>query len=313
MFLPADYPQIVSGLAEADDAAVVQISDDLSVIFTTDFFTPIVDDPYLFGAIAAANAVSDVYAMGGEVTLALNISCFPKNLPEEMIREILRGGAEKVKESGGAIAGGHTVDDEEPKYGLAVMGVVRPGDIFEKTGAEPGDQLVLTKPLGTGIITTAIKGEVADPVHIRAATDSMSLLNRTASQCLHQVRCHAATDVTGFGLAGHALEIGKHSRTRLRIHSETLPFLPGSMEYADMWLFPAGANNNRHAYEAFISFSDSVPEEMRMLVFTPETSGGLLASIHPDDLSVFIETCRSRGLQAWHIGEVESGTGIQFD
>jgi len=249
IFHEADYPDLLIGLEVADDAAVYRINDEVAVIQTTDFFTPIVDDPYAYGAIAAANAMSDVYAMGGQVVLALNIAAFPADMDEAIIRAILRGGAEKVKEAGGVIAGGHTIDDEEPKYGLAVMGIVHPDRIATKGGARPGDVLVLTKPLGVGIITTACKADAADPTHVEAATQSMMQLNKYAAEALQGGEFHAATDITGFSLLGHAYEMAEKSGTRLRFRFDDLPFHPGAKEYAELLLFPGGANRNqaRHA------------------------------------------------------------------
>ncbi len=289
-----------------------QVSDDEAFIFTTDFFTPIVDDPYDYGAIAAANALSDVYAMGGDVLLALNIACFPETMDEEMIRQILLGGAEKVREAGGAIAGGHTIDDEEPKYGLAVMGRVHPDHVLEKSGACEGDVLVLTKPLGAGLITTALKGDMAETAHIDAAVKSMSLLNKAAGEAARQSVIHAATDVTGFALVGHALELAGQSRVKLVFRISALPFLPGVESYADMWLFPAGTSRNREAFESRVSFSGEVGEEMRAVLFTPETSGGLLLAMPRDELPGFTDRCRQRDQQCWEVGEVQPGQGLEF-
>ena len=204
MFRAEDYPELLVGLEISDDAAVYKINDEVAVIQTLDFFPPVVDDPYDYGAIAAANAMSDVYAMGGEVVLALNICGFPPDLPPDVVTEILRGGAEKVAEAGGIIAGGHTLDDKEPKYGLAVMGFVHPDCVAAKAGARPGDVLILTKPLGVGIITTALKGQVAEPGHVEAAVESMKKLNRRAARLMQSVGVNACTDVTGFALLGHA-------------------------------------------------------------------------------------------------------------
>ena len=211
------------GLDSPDDAAVYRISDDQALIFTTDFFTPVVDDPFSYGAIAAANAMSDVYAMGGQVVLALSIAAFPPKLPASVISEILRGAAVKVAEAGGVIAGGHTIDDDEPKFGLAVMGTVHPSQVGRKGGAQPGDRLLLTKPLGVGIITTAAKGDQADPSHLDAAVQSMMQLNRQAGELAQQVSFHAMTDITGFALLGHGCEMANHSGARLRFEFDRIP------------------------------------------------------------------------------------------
>ncbi len=303
---------MLSGLSEADDAAVLKLDDDRALIFTTDFFTPIVDDPFQFGEIAAANAMSDVYAMGGEVVLALNIACFPEDMDDETVRKILNGGASKVREAGGIIAGGHTVDDKEPKYGLAVMGMVHPKRIFEKSGARPGDRLFLSKHLGTGIVTTALKADLVAPERLKAAVDSMRRLNRGFSKILQRTGCRTATDITGFSLMGHGLEIADHSCVRLVMDVGKLPFLPGATEYGEMWLFPAGANKNERAYKSCVTVDAGIPEEIRMLTFVPETSGGLLAAVPEERVGDFLGFCENEGVFVREIGYVEPGTGIHL-
>lgn len=309
-FREENYPNLLVGLGLPDDAAVYRISEEQALIFTTDFFTPIVDDPYTYGAIAAANAMSDIYAMGGQVVLALCIAAFPPKLPAAVIRDILRGAAEKVAEAGGVIAGGHTVDDNEPKFGLAVMGTVHPNHVGKKGGARPGDQLLLTKPLGVGIITTAAKGGVADPVHLEAAIQSMLRLNRQAAELIQQVTFHAVTDITGFALLGHAWEMASQSRARLRFFLNRLPFLPGAMEYAQQWLFPGGACNNQRAYAPHVTFA-GLTEEMQMLLFTPETSGGLLVALPPAEADHLEVLCLRAGQSVWRAGEVVEGEGVE--
>ena len=309
-FHEENYPQLLIGLASPDDAAVYQMNDEQAVIFTTDFFTPVVDDPYTFGAIAAANAMSDVYAMGGQVALALSIAAFPPQLPGRVISDILRGAAEKVAEAGGVIAGGHTIDDEEPKFGLAVMGIVHPDRVGRKGGARPGDQLLLTKPLGVGIITTAAKGDAAAPEHLQAAIDSMLALNRRAAELAQQVTFHAMTDVTGFAILGHGYEMARGSGARLRFFFDRLPFLPGAQEYADLWLFPAGSCNNQRTFEEHVTFHD-LGEEMQMLLFTPETSGGLLIALPPAEAKRLTALYRQAGQPVWHVGEVVAGQGVE--
>jgi selenide,water dikinase len=298
------------GLASPDDAAVYRVSDDQALIFTTDFFTPVVDDPYTFGAVAAANAMSDVYAMGGQVVLALSIAAFPPKLPTAILSEILRGAAEKVAEAGGVIAGGHTVDDDEPKFGLAVMGTVHPSRVGRKGGAEIGDVLLLTKPLGTGIITTAAKGDAAELAHVEAAILSMMQLNRRAASLAQQVTFHAMTDVTGFALLGHGYEMASQSGVRLRFFLDGIPFLPGAEEYAEQWLFPGGACNNQQTYEQHVSFQ-GLTEEMQMLLFTPETSGGLLIALPPAEAAQLETLCHEAGQAVWRVGEVILGEGIE--
>ncbi len=268
------------------------------------------DDPYQFGAIAAANAMSDVYAMGGEVVLALNIAAFPADLPVEILQAILRGGADKIAEARAVLAGGHTIDDKEPKYGLAVMGLVHPERILTKAGARPGDALVLTKPLGVGVITTALKGDAAAPEHVAAAVESMLRLNRNAARAAQAVGVQGGTDITGFALLGHGLEMAEKSGVRLRIHLGQLPFLPGAQEYAEAWLFPGGACRNEDAYTPQVEFAPTIPDEIRRLLFSPETSGGLLIAVPPgrlEDLLTYLEESGERG---WVIGEVVAGSGI---
>jgi selenide,water dikinase len=309
IFRPEDYPDLLVGLETGDDAAIYRLSDELALIFTTDFFTPVVDDPYEYGAIAAANAMSDVYAMGGEVVLALNVCGFPQAMPSEIISEVLRGGAEKVAEAGGVIAGGHTLDDEEPKYGLAVIGFVHPEEIATKVGTRPGDVLFLTKPLGVGIITTAAKGGVAQEAHLRGAVEQMLTLSRRPAQLMKQVEVHAVTDITGFALLGHSFDVASLSDVTLRFFLDRLPFLEGAKEYANDWLFPAGASCNRDAYEAHVRFDESVPDELQMLLFTPETSGGLLICVAPDDADKLADLFTQEGQQYWIVGEASEGPG----
>ena len=307
IFRPEEYPDLLVGLQTGDDAAIYRVSDELALILTTDFFTPVVDDAYEFGAIAAVNAMSDVYAMGGEVVLALNICGFPQAMPVEIVTEILRGGADKVAEAGGVIAGGHTLDDEEPKYGLAVLGFVHPREIATKVGAQPGDVLFLTKALGLGIITTAAKGGVAENAHLRGAVDQMLMLNRRAAQLMKQVEFHAATDVTGFSLVGHSHDIAKLSEVTLRFHLDRLPFLDGAKRYADEWLFPGGASCNRDAYQSEVRFPSGMSDEMQMLLFTPETSGGLLICVASHDADKLAGRFSEAGHQYWVVGEVVEG------
>jgi len=310
-FRAGDFPDLLVGLEVSDDAAVYRISDEVAVIETLDFFTPIVDDAYDYGAIAAANATSDVYAMGGEVVLALNICAFPADLPLEVTQAILRGGADKVAEAGAVLAGGHTIEDKEPKYGLAVMGLIHPRRILTKGGARPGDRLVLTKPLGAGAITTALKGEAAEAAHVAAAVASMARLNRGAARAVQEVGVHACTDVTGFSLLGHAWEMAERSRAGLRFHLRDLPFLPGARGYADLSLFPGGSCRNRDAYAAHVHFFREIHEETRMLLYTPETSGGLLVAVPPERLETLRAHFAAAGEPCWTVGEVTEGEGIE--
>jgi len=261
---PAErYPELIVGLGVSDDAAVYRISSEVAVIQTLDFFPPVVDDPHDYGAIAAANAMSDVYAMGGEVVLALNICGFPPTLGADTITEILLGGAEKVAEAGGILAGGHTISDQEPKYGLAVMGLVHPDHVLTKGGARVGDLLVLTKPLGVGIVTTASKGDAAEPDDVAAAIDSMKRLNRAAARRFREVGVQACTDITGFALLGHGHEMAERSGVCLRLHQAQVPFLPGARRYAEEGLFPGGTCNNQQAYERMVRFGPAVADVER--------------------------------------------------
>jgi selenide, water dikinase len=311
LFPKEKFPELLVGMDDGDDAAVYRLNENLALIFTLDFFTPIVDDPYDFGSIAAANSMSDVYAMGGDVVLALNICGFPRDMEPSVIAEILRGGADKVIEAGGILSGGHTINDDEPKYGLAVVGFVHPKKVLTKQGARPGDLLVLTKPLGVGIITTALKAGKARVDHVSEATAGMQRLNKKASIVMRQTGVHAMTDVTGFALIGHALEIAVHSKVLFRIRTAALPFLPGAADYADQWLFPGGTAANRQAYERDVRFSDGIPEETAQLLFTPETSGGLLAAVPKNRLGRLRSRFAEDGQEIWVIGEVDEGRGIE--
>ena len=311
MFHADKYPDLIVGLGISDDAAVYKINAEVAIIQTLDFFTPVVDDAYDYGAIAAANAMSDVYAMGGQVTLALNICGFPADLPPGIISEILRGGAEKVAEAGGALAGGHTVDAPEPTYGLSVMGLVHPDRVLTKGGARPGDVLVLTKPLGVGIITTVLKAQVADPDHVAAAVASMKKLNRQAAEIAQKVGVRACTDVTGFSLLGHGYEMAERSDARFRLYLERLAFLDGAKQYAQDNLFPGGSSRNRDAYARWVEFAPTISEEMQLLLFTPETSGGLLVAVPPERLETLTALFANAAQPCWVVGDVVEGEGIQ--
>ena len=309
-FRKEDHPQVLLGLEVSDDAAVYQLTPELAVILTVDYITPIVDDPYDYGAIAAANAMSDVYAMGGEVTLALNVCCFPPDLPGEVLSSILQGGADKVAEAGAVIAGGHTLDDKEPKYGLAVMGLVHPARILSKSGARAGDLLFLTKHLGVGMVATAAKADMASPDQVAQAVAEMKLLNRTAGQIAAGAGAHACTDITGFSLLGHACEVAEKSGVRLRFYLHALPFVDGALDYASEWLFPAGSCRNRDCYRAKVNFQQGIEEELQLLLFTPETSGGLLIAAPQEAKESVVQSSAEKGQACWLVGEVTEGTGV---
>jgi selenide, water dikinase len=307
-------PNIIVGLQTSDDAAVYRISGELALVQTVDFFPPVVDDPFTYGAIAAANSMSDVFAMGGEVLFALNIAAFPDDLPLEILSEIFAGGASKAQEAGIVIAGGHTITDQEPKYGLVVTGTIDPDRILTKAGARPGDVLYLSKPLGTGIITTAMKQQAASEAHAAEAVESMLLLNRVASRLAQAVRIRACTDVTGFGLLGHASEVAIKSNVALTIDSTSLPWIAGAREYTLDGRVPGGSGRNREHYTAEpdcgITFEDSVDEITQTLLFTPETSGGLLMSVDPRQASKLESAFEQADHALWRIGEVQAGHGI---
>lgn len=313
LFNAKNFPNLLIGLETSDDAAVYKINESTALIHTLDFFTPIVDDPYDFGAIAAANAMSDVYAMGGEVLLALNICGFPPSLTNDAISEILRGGAEKVAEAGGILAGGHTVIDKEPKYGLSVIGTVHPNKLLAKSKALPGDILILTKPLGVGIITTAAKKKQAHFSHVQSAIENMKMLNRSAAELLIKIeRVHACTDITGFSLLGHGYEMAEKSQSKISFTFNNIPFLEGAVEYAEKDLFPGGCLRNQQCYGKNISFRENFPLHLQKLLFTPETSGGLLISLAPEKLDSFADIFKAQGVKYWVIGQVNEGTGIEI-
>jgi selenide,water dikinase len=306
--------ELLVGLHTADDAAIYKLNDEQAIINTIDFFTPVVDDPYDYGAVAATNAMSDVYAMGGEVTFALNVGAFPADMDPEIITEILRGGAEKVLEAGAVIAGGHTVTDDEPKYGLAVTGLVHPERYFTKGGARPGDVLILTKPLGTGTISTALKRDIADPAHVAAMVESMKRLNRSAAQGAQAVGViKAATDITGFGLLGHAMEMVKASNQKFVFELNQIPLLEGAAIYAADFVFPGGMSNNKMYFERDVTVADGIPDHRQWLLWDPQTSGGLLLAIPAERVDDFLSASGPNGDKpsAWVIGQVTAGSGIE--
>jgi selenide, water dikinase len=309
--LPTD-PNLLIGLDVKDDAAVYRLADDLALVQTVDFFPPIVDDPYTFGAIAAANALSDVYAMGGTPILALAIAGFPEDLPPATISAILQGGADKVAEAGAVVAGGHTVIDQEPKYGLCVTGLIHPDRVTAKAHARPGDAVLLTKPLGTGVITTAHKRGVVDEQHLQAAIASMTRLNRRAAELGAGVGLHGATDITGYGLLGHADELARNSGVGLRIVLDQVPLLPGAHEYARQGIFPGGLGRNRDYLigAGAVRIAPNLEEARARLLFDPQTSGGLLFVLPEQDAATLRERFAVAGEPIWEIGSVEEGAGI---
>jgi selenide, water dikinase len=311
LFLAADYPDLLVGMDAPDDAAVWRLDDQRALVVTTDFFTPVVDDPYDYGAIAAANSMSDVYAMGGRPFLALNVAALPPDLPPEIGAEIIRGGAEKAREAGVVVAGGHTIQDKEPKYGLIVVGFVDPQRMLTKGGAQPGDVLVLTKPLGMGVTTTALKRELAAAEDVEEAVRWMKMLNRTASQLALEFELRAGTDVTGFSLLGHAFEMAKASGTAFRFTYDQIPLLSGARRYADLFTFPGGAADNRLYFQDAVRFDDRLDEPARMLLFDPQTNGGLLLAVPSERLSDFTARAAALDQPVWVVGDVLSGEGIE--
>lgn len=280
---------VLVGFDTADDAGVYRLTADCALVQTVDFFTPIVDDPATFGAIAAANALSDIYAMGARPLCALSIVAYPARGDLETLAEILRGGARKMQEAGCVILGGHSVADEEIKFGYAVTGTVHPERVWTNRGARPGDALVLTKPLGTGLIATALKRGMADPAHVEASMSSMLELNRAACEALAGLQVHALTDVTGFGLIGHAREMAVASEVTLAIEAARVPVLPGALEYARAGAIAGGLKNNREFASCAVELRGDAPPELLDVLYDPQTSGGLLAALPEEDAAAFLE------------------------
>lgn len=272
---------LLVGLETSDDAAVYKITDEIAMIQTLDFFTPIVDDPYLFGQIAAANSLSDVYAMGGEPKIALNIVAFPNCLDSEILGDILRGGAEKVKEAGAVLVGGHTIQDEEPKYGLSVSGFVHPDRVWKNYGCKPGDALILTKPIGSGIVNTAVKADMASEEAIQDVVRVMASLNKKAKEVIEQYPISACTDITGFGLLGHCAEMASASNVTLELNLKGIPWIKEADAYVKMGLVPAGAYRNREHTCNMVDVGNAEEYEIDLL-YDPQTSGGLLVSVAPE-------------------------------
>lgn len=293
-------------MERAEDAGVYKLTDDLAIIQTLDFFTPIVDDPYSFGQVAAANALSDVYAMGGRPLTAMNIACFPiKTMDISVLNDILAGGLDKVHEAGAIVVGGHTVEDDELKYGLSVSGVIHPQKVVLNTGARVGDRLILTKPLGTGIISTAVKGGVASASAEARIVKSMATLNQKAAELMQEAGIHAATDITGFGLLGHASEMIEGSGVGMIIHSAAVPLFSEAREYAEMGMIPGGLHRNREFRSGMVEIEKVVPEYLADILFDPQTSGGLFIAVAPEKAKPLLEKMHQAGIdESALVGEV---------
>src|SRR5512144_2373509 len=311
-----EHADLLVGLGRSDDAAVYRVTDDVAIVETVDFFPPIVDDPYLYGAIAAANSMSDVYAMGGQVLFALNVAGFPRDLPKEIIAAVFRGGADKVREAGGVVAGGHTVVDAEPKCGLCVTGRVDPRRVLLKGGLRPGQRVFLSKPLGTGVIATAAKNDACDPAVLEGAVQSMLRLNRVAAEVALEAGATGATDVTGFGLLGHAGEMVEASGAGLTLKARDLPLLPGALALAERGGFSGGmGRNRRHLEETFgsrgaLRIDPAVPEALVKLLCESETSGGLLFGVDAARTAAVRDGFARRGEPVWEVGRGTREPGL---
>ncbi len=311
LFNDTDYPDLLVGLSDPDDAAAWDLGDGRALVVTTDFFTPVVDTPYEYGAIAAANALSDIYAMGAKPFLALNVAALPPDLPPAFTSEILRGGAEKAKEAGVVIAGGHTVQDKEPKYGLIVLGFADPDKMFTKGGAKPGDVLVLSKPLGFGTTTTAIKQEKAAPEDMTEVIEWMMHLNRDAAELALGFGVRGATDITGFSFLGHAWEMASASQVGFRFNWEQIPFISGAKNYAKDFIFPGGASDNKLYFEEHVQFNPAIADEEKLLLFDPQTSGGLLLSVPKENVEALLSRAEEINQPFWVVGDVFEGGQIE--
>lgn len=307
---------LLVGYDSSDDAAVYRVSDDVAVIETVDFFTPIVDDPYLFGQIAAANALSDVYAMGGEPRVAMNLLCVPNCLPKEDVRAILEGGHSKAVEAGCVIAGGHTIQDNEPKYGLCVTGFVHPDRILKNVGAQPGDVLVLTKPIGSGVLTTALKADLISASSRDAAYAHMATLNKAAGDAVRQVSdVHACTDITGFGLLGHSFEMAEGSGVTIRLHGKALPLMDEALDMAEMGIIPSGAYRNMDYVKPHLAVLPSAQQALLDLAADPQTSGGLLVALPREQAERLLSLLRPFAPWSAIVGEVSArkASELEFD
>jgi selenide,water dikinase len=310
VFQEQHYPDLLVGLGQPDDAAVWSLDEDRVLIVTTDFFTPVVDDPYDYGSIAAANSLSDIYAMGGVPFLALNVAALPPSLPAAIGGEIMRGGAEKAREAGVVLAGGHTIQDQEPKYGLICLGFAHPDQLMTKAGAEIGDRLVLSKPLGFGVTTTAIKNQIASQEERDEVVTWMQRLNAEAARLGNKHGVRAATDITGFGLLGHAWEMALHSRVGMELNWDSLAFTSGALRLAREYAFPGGSHDNKGYFGPHVSLQRDLEEYQELLLFDAQTSGGLLMAVKPEALEALLADAEQNGQPLWEIGQVTDGNQL---
>ncbi len=299
---------VLVGLAHSDDAGVYKITDDIAVVVTADFFTPIVDDPYFFGAIAAANALSDIWAMGGRPVAALNLAAFPADAEfRPSLKEIIRGGIDKMAEAGVSIIGGHTIKDKEPKFGYAVLGLIHPDKILDNAKAQPGDALILTKPLGTGVISTAIRAGVANEASVEEITSAMAALNRRAGEIMLEVGVSTATDITGFGLIGHLSEVLNASNILARLHAGRVPYFKDALSFARQDKVPGGTRANFQTFSRYVSYADGVPDAQKLLLNDAQTSGGLLIFAPEGKKGKLVSSLEAADLLAAHIGDIVAG------
>ena len=304
------FPDLLIGLETPDDAAVWRLEGDRLLVMTTDFFTPVVDDGYDYGAIAAANSLSDVYAMGASPFMALTVAALPPDLDLGTSQQIMRGLAEKAREAGTVIAGGHTIQDKEPKIGLVVLGFAQEASLLRKDGLQVGDRLVLTKPLGFGVTTTALKSQAAPPEDVAEVLGWMTRLNRDAASLAVAHHLKAATDITGFGFLGHAWEMAEGAGVGMHIRFEDMPFISCAKKHAAAWRFPGGASDNKLYYSKHVQIDPNTPEAYEMLLYDPQTSGGLLMGVPADQIDGFLHAAQSHNCPAWVVGEVVPGDGI---
>jgi selenide, water dikinase len=299
-------PNVLVGFDHADDAGVYQIAPNQALVQTVDFFTPIVDDPYTFGQIAATNSLSDIYAMGGKPITSLALVCFPDKADLEILERILAGGLSKMMEAGCTIIGGHSIRDEETKFGYSVTGLIDPKKVLANVGAQPGDALIFTKAIGTGVISTAIKRGKAEPAWVDAAVQSMTTLNKNAAEVIERgdFRVHAMTDITGFGMMGHGRELALASKVALHLHAEAIPILPGALECVRAGYIPGGLNNNRDFAECIVEYESQISDDVKALLFDPQTAGGLLISVAASDSARLLSELQNAGVPARRIGEV---------